>query len=65
MKNKFSRRLILNKETITRLNNNDMNLIRGATLIFYCTDSCSVVAICCNTKTNPLEENRDQDKGQG
>jgi len=65
MKKKFTEKLVLSKQTIAILNDSDMDLIRGATLIFICTDSCSVVAICCDTKTNPLLENRGQEKGQG
>ena len=65
MKKKFAGKLILNKKTVTNLNANDMNLIRGASFVVICSDSCSFVKICCDTKTNPIEENRDQAKDQG
>lgn len=65
MKKKFTKKLVLKKEKVSNLSDNNMNMIRGGTIFQYCTESCSLFDYCCDTKTNPLEENRGQDKGQG
>lgn len=65
MRKKLSKKLVLKKVTITSLNENDMYLIRGATLVHHCTESCSLVHICCDPKTNPLDEGNNLAKDQG
>jgi natural product precursor len=55
MKKKFLKKLNLNKKTITRLQNEEMRLIKGASIFIpSCdcdTDSCSIPVRCCNIKT--------------
>ena len=63
MKKNFAKKMLLNKVTVSRLNDNDMSLIRGATLIYHCTESCSLIYVCCDPKTIPVEKNKVQEKG--
>jgi len=56
MKKKFAKKLLLNKESVSNLSDDNMNKIRGGTVFHYCTASCSVFKICCDTKTIPVEE---------
>ncbi len=65
MKKKILNKLELNKKTVSNLSKIDMKNIRGATIVYACTRSCTVVYICCDTKTIPLEENKLQVKAQG
>ena len=58
MKDKFYKRLTLNKEKVSKLTESDMSKIRGASIVHACTESCSLVHICCDTKTIPLEKNQ-------
>ncbi len=52
MKKKFSKKLALNKETISILQSDEMKLIRGATFFFGTCDcdtaSCSIYVQCCD-----------------
>ncbi len=64
MKRKFTNKLVLNKKTVSNLTNNDMNTIHGGSLLWVCSESCSVIMMCCDTKTNPIEENRTPAKDQ-
>ncbi len=58
MKKKLTKKLTLNRKTISNLTKNEMKLIKGATLLAFCTDSCSLIAICCpTTKENVIEQN--------
>jgi len=49
MKKQINKKLALNKETISKLTEGEMNFIHGATILAYCSDSCSVFGICCDT----------------
>jgi natural product precursor len=49
MKKKFEKKLVLNKKTISNLEHKEMNDIRGGSVIIVCTNSCSVLIICCDT----------------
>jgi natural product precursor len=49
MKKKFGKKLVLNKKTITNLEQKDMNDIRGGSWVYICSDSCSYVYFCCET----------------
>jgi len=55
MKKKLLKKLILNKATITRLQNEEMRLIKGASIFIpscVCdTASCSIHARCCDPET--------------
>ena len=55
MKKKLTKKLVLNKETISRLQNEEMKLIKGASIfITSCdcdTDSCSIPIHCCDITT--------------
>ena len=64
MKKRLNKKLVLNKMTIASLKKDEMNLIRGATLVDHCTESCSLVDICCN-KTVENIVNLVLDKNQG
>lgn len=64
MKKRLNKKLVLNKMTVIRLKDNDMQLIRGATLVFDCTESCSLVWICCTpTKQNAIDQIIDKNQG--
>lgn len=65
MKKKFSKKLIFKKETVSTLTDKNMDMLKGGTVFFYCTESCTVFFVCCDTKTNPLGENQDQEKDRG
>jgi len=58
MKKKMIKKLILNKKTISSLNNEEMNLVIGATVIMpeVCSRSCSVMLPCCGPTTEPKLE---------
>lgn len=47
-KNKLTKKLVLNKKTVSNLQDEEMNLIRGASVLFLCTESCSVLVNCCD-----------------
>ena len=64
MKKRLNKKLVLNKMTISSLKDKDMHLIRGATLVFDCTESCSLVWICC-TPTKEYAMDQDIGKNQG
>lgn len=65
MKKKLTKKLVLNKKTISSLSENDMNLVRGATFNFYCTDSCSLNMGCCPPTTEENVIVQLPDEGQG
>ena len=59
MKKRMSKRLILNRVTVSRLSQEDMNAVVGATLYLPCTESCSLYIQCCpvtTTKKLDLQE---------
>jgi len=64
MKKRLNKKLVLNKTTIASLKKDEMNLIRGATLVDHCTESCSLVDICCHKIAENLL-NLLLDKNQG
>ena len=47
MKKKFSKKLALNKETISSLNYDEMKKVKGASILVACTESCSILVACC------------------
>lgn len=49
MKKSFEKKLVLNKKTITNLEQKEMNDVRGGSWVYVCTESCSYVYICCDT----------------
>lgn len=49
MKKSFEKKLVLNKKTITNLEQKEMNDVRGGSIIDVCTNSCSIIIICCDT----------------
>ena len=61
MKKQFKKKLVLKKQTVSSLTDNQMDLLRGGTIFHICTQSCSIFDLCCDTKTNPIEEKRAQD----
>lgn len=63
MKKRFSKKLVLGKETVAMLSDKNMDKIRGGTLFYDCTESCTLFYYCCDTKTKPLAENRAQAEG--
>jgi len=64
MKKKMNRKLVLNKNTVTSLNDNEMNKVIGATLVWHCTKSCSLVWYCCSPpEENVYDPNQDNDLG--
>ena len=56
----MKKKLILNKETVTDLTRDEMHRVWGATLITFCTESCSLVKICCTPTTNKMMAEQDQ-----
>lgn len=59
MKKKPTKKLILNKNTVAGLTADEMKHMKGASLINYCTDSCSVLQACCDpwfTKPETAQE---------
>ena len=65
MKKKFNKKLLFRKETVSTLTDKNMDKIRGGTVFFDCTESCTVFFVCCDTKTIPLEKNLVPAKGPG
>jgi len=63
MKKRLKKKLVLRKETVSTISDKNMALIKGGTVFYACTESCTVFYICCDTKTIPLEENKAQAKG--
>ena len=57
MRQRFAKKLVLNKITISTLKGEEMTGIQGGTIIrteVLCTDkSCSAIRICCDTTTVP------------
>lgn len=56
MKKKLIKKLSLNRATVTRLQNEEMKVIKGGTLLTFetcnCdTASCSIFLPCCGPKT--------------
>jgi len=47
MKKILKKKLVLSKATVANLDKNEMNRIIGASIVAICTESCSIVAICC------------------
>jgi hypothetical protein len=64
-KKKLTKKLKLNIEKISNLNHQEMKETKGMSAIFVCTESCSALFVCCDPKTNPIEENREREKDQG
>ncbi len=62
MKKKIIKKLVLNKKTIFNLSENEMYMVRGATIFLnYCTNSCSLFIACCpHTEENVIEQNPDE-----
>ncbi len=61
MKKKLTKKLMLSRKTISNLTDNEMNLVRGASLIVNCTNSCSLIRYCCpTTQENVIEQNPDE-----
>ncbi len=61
-KAKFSKKLVLNKETISNLNNEDMNNIKGGTAVTfldctigYCNGATTKRWIICPTQDCPTD----------
>lgn len=68
MKKKFIKKLTLKKKTISKLQDDDMRLVKGAYSFDTCgcdTDSCSIVVNCCGPTTEKDNNNINLDKGQG
>lgn len=63
MKKKLAGKLSLNKNTISNLSQGEMQDIRGASVIFACSESCSIIIVCCDT-TEPIkvQENLELDR---
>jgi hypothetical protein len=55
---------MLKIEKIANLNHQEMRETKGMTALGVCSLSCSALAICCDTKTIPLVENKMPAKGQ-
>jgi len=51
MKKIVKKRLVLSKATVANLDKDEMNRIIGASLVMICTESCSLVMLCCTPKT--------------
>ncbi len=61
MKKKLTKKLTLSRKTISNLTDNEMNRVRGASLMVNCTNSCSLLVDCCpTTKENLIEQNPDE-----
>lgn len=58
MKKRFAKKLALNKKTVSNLNETDLNNIRGGSIVFICTRSCSIVIACCDPHTDEIAENK-------
>jgi len=65
MKKKLSKKLNLNKETITKLQDKEMRLIKGASIFIpSCdcdTDSCSIPVRCCGPDTVEMLPKNDKE----
>ncbi len=46
-KKSLTKRLALNKEKISTLNYDEMIKVKGASALVLCSESCSVLVICC------------------
>lgn len=65
-KKKLTKKLELNKENISSLNFDEMSKMKGAiSLVFACTESCSVFVACCEPTTEKDNNNIDLEKGHG
>jgi len=57
MRQRFAKKLVLNKVTVATLESKEMIDIQGGTIIQsvnLCSDkSCSIIGICCDTTTVP------------
>lgn len=51
MKKRFAKKLVLNKKTVSVLTEEELKNIRGASIVYPCTRSCSIVYMCCDPKT--------------
>jgi len=57
MKRKFEKKLVLSKATVATLDRGEMNRIIGASIMDICTQSCSIMDICCTpTRNYALEQ---------
>lgn len=67
MKKKFAKKLSLKKETISILQNDEMRLIKGASIILPSCDcdtaSCSIAIHCCDPETEEILLNREKTHG--
>ncbi len=66
MKKKLTKKLQLNKKTISNLDKEEMNLLYGASVIIACSESCSVIIVCCDPTRTPqlLDQGQNLDQGQ-
>jgi len=57
MKTRVTKTLALNKETVSRLNREDMKHLEGGTMGLEfsccCTESCTILGFCCGPTTTP------------
>jgi len=57
MKTRVTKTLALNKETVSRLNREDMKHLEGGTINLNlscgCTESCTILGFCCGPTTTP------------
>ncbi len=63
MKRILNKKLVLNKNTISNLSDDEMEKIWGATAFLPCTESCSAFLICCDPITEKRFINDDNDQG--
>lgn len=49
MKKRFKKKLVLNKKTVTNLEHKDMDDVRGGSVVYICSQSCSIIYFCCDT----------------
>lgn len=66
MRKKLTKKLVLNKKTISNLDREEMNSARGASVIYICSESCSVIYICCDPTKDPqlFDQEPNPDQGQ-
>jgi natural product precursor len=50
MKKRFEKKLQLNKKTISNLGQQQMNEIKGGSVVYACTQSCTINFICCDSE---------------
>lgn len=47
-KKSLTKKLALNKETISSLNYDEMKKVKGASILGPCSESCSILGPCCD-----------------